>query len=163
MYKIISLFLLILILPYMVVADDYIDLVKKGNEAFYNQDFQKASDFYHSAETDLPKSSELEYNLAGTLYSLEGYEEAVERYTNALNTDDVKLEQKAHYNLGNTYFKMGDFQNAIKSYENALNLNPDDIDAKFNLELARKMLKEQIKPDEQQKDDQQQQQEQQQQ
>jgi tetratricopeptide (TPR) repeat protein len=37
---------------------------------------------------------------------------------------------------------MQDYQKAIESYQKALEINPDDIDAKFNLELARRMLKE---------------------
>ena len=42
-------------------------------------------------------------------------------------------------------------------------INPNDLDAKFNLELARKRLKEQIKPEQQKQDQQQQQQQEQQQ
>jgi tetratricopeptide (TPR) repeat protein len=71
---------------------------------------------------------------------------------------DPKLEASAHYNLANTYFRMQDYQKAITGYQEALSLNPDDMDAKFNLELSRKMLKEQIKP--QQSGNQQQQQQQ---
>lgn len=143
---------ILLLIPVAGFASDYIDLVKQGNLAFVDEDFQTAADLYHSAETELPESSELEYNLAGTNYKMEGYEEAVERYTKALNSQDINLEQKAHYNLGNTYFRMGDFQNSIKSYENALNLSPDDMDAKFNLELARRMLKEQMKSEDKDQD-----------
>jgi Mg-chelatase subunit ChlI len=59
---------------------------------------------------------------------------------------------------------MQDYQNAIMAYQKALEIDPEDVDAKFNLELARKMLKEQIKPEnEEQQEQQQQQQEQQQQ
>ncbi len=144
-----------------VRADDYIDAVRKGNEAFNNKDYKTALEQYHIAEADIPESAELDYNIAGALFQQGAYEETVEKYTRALNTTDIDLEAKAHYNLGNTYYRMGDYMNAIKSYENALNLNPDDMEAKFNLELARRMLKEQTKPQQQQQQQQQQQDQQQ--
>jgi len=144
-------------------GEDHISLVKKGNEAFKTGDYKKALEFYHSAETDLPESPELQYNIAGALHKGGNYEEAVDKYSKALNTSDINLEAKAHYNFGNTYFRMQDYQNAIKSYEDALNINSEDMDTKYNLELARKMLKEQMKPQQQKQKQQQQNQDQQQQ
>ena len=150
----------ILCMSAVVTADDYIGFIQDGNKAFTESDYITASDFYHKAEQELPESPEIEYNIGGAMYKQGKYEEAVERYTKALNTTDLNLEGQAHYNLGNTYYRMGDYQNAIKSYENSLKVNPEDINAKFNLELARKMLKEQIKPEQQDQDQQQQQKEQ---
>ena len=129
------------------VHADYVKNVKNGNEAFANKDYMKALEEYHAAETDLPASPELEYNIAGALYGQGKYEEAVDKFTRALNSTDPALAAKAHYNLGNTYYRMQDYLKAIQSYEEALKINPKDMDAKFNLELARKMLKENSKPD----------------
>ncbi len=141
-------------------GEDYIDLVEKGNEAFKQSDYKTALDFYHSAETDLPESPELDYNIGSALSKDEGYEQAVEKLTRALNTTDIGLEASAHYNLGNTHYWMGDYQKAITSYENSLRINPDDMDAKYNLELARRMLKENMDKECEKPQDQQQQQEQ---
>lgn len=135
-----------------VGAEDFIDIVKKGNQAYDEADYKKALEFYHNAETERPESPELEYNMAGALYRDGAYEQAVERFSKAFNSTDISLEADAHFNLGNTYFRMGDFQNAIGSFENSLEIRPDDLDAKYNLELARKMLKEQAKPQEQEQD-----------
>lgn len=144
-----------------VVAENYVDKVLEGNAAFKAGDNKKALDFYRSAEIDLPESPELEYNMAGALYQDGGYEEAVEKYQKALNSTDINLEAQAHYNLGNTLFRMDDYQNAIESYQKSLEINPDDMDAKYNLELARRMLKEQMEQQEQKPDDQQEEQDQQ--
>ena len=145
-------------------AADYIEAVDLGNEAYFNRDYTTALEQYRIAEAEIPESPELDYNLAGALYHQGKYEETMERYSRALNTTDINIEAQSHYNLGNTHYRMQDFQNAIMSYQKALEINPEDVDAKFNLELARKMLKEQIKPEneEQQQQQQQQQQEQQQ-
>jgi tetratricopeptide (TPR) repeat protein len=145
-------------------AADYIEAVDVGNEAYYNGDYTTALEQYRIAEAEIPESPELDYNLAGALYHQGKYEETVERYSRALNTTDITLEAQSHYNLGNTHYRMQDYQNAIMAYQKALEIDPEDVDAKFNLELARKMLKEQIKPEnEEQQEQQQQQQEQQQQ
>ncbi len=127
-------------------AESYVSKVKKGNEALKTGDAKTALDYYHDAETDLPESPELNYNMGGALYQQKGYEEAVQQFEKSLKSTDINVEAAAHYNLGSTYFRMGDYEKAIGSYENALKANPKDMDAKFNLELARKKLKEQIKP-----------------
>jgi len=138
-------------------AEDYIDLVKKGNEALKASDYKKAMEFYHQAEAQIPESPALDYNFGGALYLQENYEETLEKYQKALNTNDPNLEAKAQYNLGNTYYRMQDYQKAIESYQETLKTNPDDMDAKYNLELARKMLKENSKPNKQEEQDQEQQ------
>lgn len=147
-----------------VSAEDHIDLVKKGNKEYESQNFSKALEYYHSAETELPASPELEYNIAGALHQQGKYEETVDRYTKALNSNDITVEQRAQYNLGNTYYRTGEYDKAITSYQNALNIDPTDMEAKFNLELARRRLKEQINPEqpggEQQQEPQQQQEQQ---
>jgi len=104
----------------LTYAEDYIDLVKKGNDAFNNKDYKKALEYYHYAETEIPESPELEYNMAGALTEDGGYEQAVDKYTKALNTSDLSLEAKTHYNLGNTYYWMKDYQNANSNRNNRI-------------------------------------------
>ncbi|MCK4301724.1 MAG: tetratricopeptide repeat protein, partial [candidate division Zixibacteria bacterium] len=141
-------------------AEDYVDQVKNGNDAFRNGDYKTALECYHSAEVDLPESPELEYNMAGALHREGAYEEAVDKYGRAMNTTDIDLESAAHYNLGNTQFRIGDYQKAIERYQKALEINPGDVDAKYNLELARRKLKDQMKSQEQEQQQQQQKQQQ---
>lgn len=136
--------------------------VKKGNEAYSKGDYKTALEHYHAAEAGAPESPELQYNLGNAYHGQEKFETAVEMYQKALKTVNPLQQGATHYNLGNTYYKMGDYLKAITSYEEALKINPADTDAKFNLELARKMLKEHAKPDQQKQQNQQQQQQQQQ-
>ncbi|RKX32108.1 MAG: hypothetical protein DRP46_01840 [Candidatus Zixiibacteriota bacterium] len=142
-------------------AGDFADMVDKGNKAYLEGDYKTALDYYHQAEVERPETPELDYNIGSALYHEQKYEEAVDKLQKSMMTDNVDNEAAAHYNLGNVYYRMGDYQNAIMSYQRSLELNPDDIDAKYNLELARKMLKEQMKPEQQDQQQQQQQQQQQ--
>jgi len=161
-----SLFISILFLSAVSVRADFIATVNKGNDAYRKKDYKTALDMYHSAETDRPESPELKYNIAGAQHQQGSFKEAIEQYQGAIKTTDIGLEAEAQYNLGSTYYRMKDYQNAIKGFEESLKLNPKDMDVKFNLELARKMLKEQLSSqnqDNQQKQQDQKQQQQQQQ
>lgn len=125
-------------------AEDYISLLDKGNDAFDAGDYKKALDYYHEAEIVKPETPEIEYNLANTLLQTGKYEEAVEKYGKALNSDNIDLQGNAYYNLGCADFVKGDYQAAIDDFSEALKINPEDVDAKYNLEAARKLLKEQL-------------------
>ena len=125
---------------------DYVSTVKEGNKAFQQKDYKKALDCYHQAEPDLPVSPELDYNLGAALHGTGDYDEAIKKFQAAMKSTDPNVQAEAQYDLGNTYYRKKDFQNAINAYQESLKLNPSDMDSKFNLELARKMLKEQIKP-----------------
>lgn len=146
-----------------IFAEDFKSLVKEGNKAFKEGDFGSALGLYREADVDRPEMPEIQYNIGGALYKEGKYEEAADRLEKAFVTDDINVEAQARYNLGNVHYRAGDYQKAIEAYQKALELTPDDMDAKYNLELARKMLKEQLKPQEQQQQQQQQQQQEQQQ
>jgi Ca-activated chloride channel family protein len=45
----------------------------------------------------------------------------------------------AKYNLGNAYALKGDFDNAINTYEDVLKSDPYHVDAKYNLEVVKKL------------------------
>ncbi len=55
------------------------------------------------------------------------------------------VQENAKYNLGNSQLKQGKITQAIKQYEDILKENPQHIEAKQNLEIAKKMLKQQQK------------------
>jgi tetratricopeptide (TPR) repeat protein len=152
-----------MLLGVSVHADNFTGMANKGNKSFKDGDYSKALEYYHQAEVERPEMPELQYNIGSALYKEGKYEEAAEKFQKSFVTEKIENEAMAQYNLGNVFYKMGDYQKAIQSYQKSLELVPDDLDTKYNLELARKMLKEQLKPQEQDKQQQQQKQEQQQQ
>lgn len=149
-------YLFILLLGASSVRADYIDAVNRGNEALTAGDYKAALENYHIAEADIPESPELSYNMGLALYGQQSYEAATERFTEALDTDEADLGAATLYNLGNVNFQMQDYIGAIENYKKSLELNPADMDAKYNLELARKMLKENSEKQEQDQKEQQQ-------
>jgi tetratricopeptide (TPR) repeat protein len=138
---------LILLLGSFAVAQDYASLNNKGNDSFKEGEYKDALDYYNQAEIERPETPEITYNQGNALMKMGNYEEAVEKLQHALNTDNAELQADAYFNLGNGFFEQERFQNAIQMYQKTLEIRPDDLDAKFNLELARNRLKEQMKPE----------------
>jgi Ca-activated chloride channel family protein len=115
----------------------------RGNEAFAEQDYDGALLEYQAAQAENPERPELFYNSASAHYRNEDYLEARADIEQALLNADERLTQSGVYNQGNAYFQSEDLGNAIESYKEALRLDPDDLDAKYNLELALQQLEEQ--------------------
>ena len=98
----------------------------------------------------VPEDPVAQYN-AGTA-RIQAGGDAEAPLTQAAEAGEGDLVPSAHYNLGNARLKAQDFEGAIESYKNALRHASNFEDAKWNLELARRLLEQQ----QQQEQDQQQ-------
>lgn len=152
----ILIFILVACMSTSVFAD-YRKLNKKGNEAYSKRDIEQALKYYQEAEIEKPQEPILEYNIGTALFDQAKYEDAVKRYSKALLTDDPAFQADTYYNLGSSFFRNERYAEAINAYQKCLELKPDDVDAKYNLELSRKKLKEQAQNQQNQNQDQQQQ------
>jgi Ca-activated chloride channel homolog len=131
------------------------DHVKKANQVYNEEKYQEAIQLYTDiAATYAPESKELHFNIGDSWFKQEDFDKAIEEYQNVVGASDEKFEAHAHYNIGNAQFRKEDYQKAIESYIHSLKLNPTDEDAKYNLEVARRKLKEQIDKNKQQQDQQ---------
>jgi tetratricopeptide (TPR) repeat protein len=148
--------------------------IRSGNDNWEEQNFKEAEVDYMKALEKSPESFKGQYNLGGALYKQDNFEDATKLYNNlSARESNESLKADTYYNLGNSLLKAQKYAESIDAYKNALRLNPGDMDAKYNLEYAKKMLQEQQqqqqqqdqnqdqdKNDEQEKQDQQQQQQQ---
>lgn len=154
--KQLSIFLLLFVMSVANVAlADYKKLTEKGNQAYEKDNAEEALKLYHEAEIEKPKQPILEYNIGTALYKQNKYDEALQRYGKAVFSEDPKLQADALYNMGSAFFRAEKYQEAITAYQKCLETNPNDVDAKYNLELARKKLKEQAQKQDQKQDKQQ--------
>ena len=126
-----------------VRADDKKELTEKAYQAYMSGDFKMALDLYQLAGAEIPEAPGLEYNKGGAHYQLGDFEQALKTFEKAALTDNDELAAGAHYNSGNTYFQQQDFRGAVEQYKNALQRSPDDAEARRNLEIALRNLKEQ--------------------
>jgi Ca-activated chloride channel family protein len=145
-------------------------LVREGNRAYKAGQFDQALAKYKAALMEGGDPGVVAYNLGNAHYNLGESQAAQEAYMQSLRP--VKPEELAGslYNLGNAYFQAQKYSEAISVYVEALKRNPNDENAKYNLELARRALRQaqqnqeqqnQNNKDQQDKQDSQQQQDQQ--
>ncbi len=115
---------------------------KKGNKLYTQEKYEEALKEYLDAQLDNPESEALHFNIGNVLFKQKKYKEAGEEYQKAGQFRNISTQAAACYNLGNCKFREKDLSGAIEEYKKALNLTPQDQEAKFNLELARRKLKE---------------------
>ncbi len=72
---------------------------------------------------------------ANDLYAKAQYSEAAVLYEQLVSNNDVAPE--LYFNLGNAYYKLDEVGKSILNYERALRIKPTYENAKFNLEMAR--------------------------
>ncbi len=145
----------------------------RGEDAYAQQDYLQASEYYRQKLEKSPQDPELLYNSGTAAFKNKLYDEAIEAFTKALKSDNIELQKNAYYNRGNSYYQkgaeaqqadpktaIGQWQEALSSLDSALKLAPKDADARHNHEIIEKRLEELKKQQEnQQKDKEQQEQE----
>jgi len=126
--------------------------VRQGNTEYSEGNYPDAEKEYRKALMEKPGYVKGIFNLGDAMYEQENYEESNKLFTEVVERE-ATTEQKAdaYYNLGNTFMNENKFQESIDAYKNSLRLNPDNTDAKYNLEYARKKLKEQQQQQNQEK------------
>ncbi len=134
-----------------VFADSFNKEISKGNQSYRKGNYDEAARRYRSAEIDRPGSPVAAYNLGTALVTGKNYEEALPKLGEAATKLTGPEKALAHYNIGNGLFGAEKFAEAAGAYKKVLEINPNDRDAKYNLELALKMLEEEKKNQKNQK------------
>jgi len=136
-------------------------LNNEGNEAYVQQAYEEALASYQSAQLENPELVEPHYNAANTLYRAGDYAGALEEIQMALALADggekgqpLEIAQASFFNAGNSSYNTQELEAAVDAYRQALLLNPDDLDAKYNLELALQQQQQQEQEQEQQEQEQ---------
>ncbi|WP_281951344.1 VWA domain-containing protein [Nitrosophilus kaiyonis] len=112
--------------------------IKKAKEYYNEKNYQKALKYFKKVAQE-KKSAQSFYDLANAYYKTKQYKKAIEYY-NKVQTPNKELERYKLHNLGNSYFMLKQYKKAIEFYEKALKIK-EDPDTRYNLELAKKMLK----------------------
>jgi tetratricopeptide (TPR) repeat protein len=130
--------------PNSATAQDDKAIIKKGNEAYKKNEFDKAAEQYQKVTTKTPANATAQYNLGNALYKNSKTDDAVAAYDNAAtNLTDKTEKSKALYNKGVVLQNNKKLPECIAAYKDALKLNPQDEDARQNLQKALQQLKQQ--------------------
>ena len=128
----------------------------KGVKSYEKENYENSGEDFKRNAIKYPKDSRLHFNQANAQVKNGMLEEAEQNYKLSLNNEKFKDKSKALQNLGNVKFLQKDYKNAIKNYRDALVEDPQNLDARYNYELAAKMLQrqqEQKQKQEQNKDE----------
>jgi len=131
-----------------------------GIDQFKQSQFDQATESFERKIKKNPKDYLSRYHLGTSLYRLEEYDRAVKEFEEALQTPDLKLQQKIYYNRGNALYRLGEkhenkdqriarWKKSLESFEASIKLDPKDEDAQFNAEFVRKKLQEEQQKQEQ--------------
>jgi Ca-activated chloride channel family protein len=128
-------------------------VIKKGNEAYKNNDFTNALDAYGQVIQKNPGNATAQFNQGNALFRTDKKDEAVIAYDNALKKLNKPAEKgNAYYNKGVVLQNDKKLPECIDAYKNALKLDPGNEDARQNLQKALQQQKQQ-KQEQQKKDD----------
>lgn len=113
-----------------------------GNKNLSEDNFIQAEVDYRKAIAQSPDNAAAPYNLGNAYYKNETYSEAFGRFKEAGETATSKTEKhKAYHNMGNVFMKRKEYAKAVEAYKEALRNNPKDEETRYNLALAKEMLK----------------------
>lgn len=126
-----------------------------GNEAYQNQEFEEALEYYEEALKANPYSYKANFNLANAYFKLGAYQKASDLYSMLVDMAPTAYDRsKVYHNLGNAQLANQKLNDAINSYKEALKLNPSDEETRYNLAYALELKKEQQQQQQQQNQEQ---------
>lgn len=115
----------------------------KGFEANKNKKIIESEMDYRKAISKNKNNTIAQYNMGDLLFNQKAYKEASGFYQEASISKGATKEEKhkAYHNLGNIAMQEKEYDKAVLAYKEALRNNPDDDETRYNLAVAKEMLK----------------------
>jgi|WetSurMetagenome_2_1015567.scaffolds.fasta_scaffold00008_149 Ca-activated chloride channel homolog len=154
------------VVPAASHADELHSKNSAANRRYDAKRYEEALKDYDNLILEYPGEPKLKINKGSALYRLGQYDKAEEAYGQAKETKDKNALAALHYNLGNAQFMEGErmsaqngqqamekYKAALENYIKALDLRPSDKDAKWNVQLAQKKIRQMEQRQQQQQND----------
>lgn len=120
------------------------NLTWEANQDLKEDHFVSAEAKYRRAISKSTENSAAPYNLGNAYYENERYTEAFGRFKQAGEiSSDKNNKHNAYHNMGNVFMKNKEYGKAVEAYKEALRNEPADEETRYNLALAKEMLKKQ--------------------
>lgn len=119
-------------------------LIRRGNRAYSKNDYLESEVQYREALERNKHSFKANFNLGDALYKQNKFSDSDSIFS-GINTSALSDADKSmiYYNKGNSLFKQNKFKESADAYKMALKYNPNDVDAKYNLSEALRMMQNQ--------------------
>ena len=137
--------------------------INDGNKLYAAGDYAGALEKYMMAREGEPANPLLFYNIGTCQYKLGNFEEAKKELESAVRMPDKAMAAKAAYNLANTHFRVGEkaqepsariaaWRESVAYLKKAIDLDNDFENAKKNVEIVQRKLKEELDKQKENKD-----------
>jgi len=137
--------------------------INDGNKLYANGDYKGALETYMKVRESEPANPLLFYNIGTDQYRLGNYEEAKKELESAVRMPDKHLSSRAAYNLADAHFRVGEKANepsariaawreSIAYLKKAIDIDNDFENAKKNIEIIQRKLKEELDKQKENKD-----------
>ena len=118
------------------------DITFEANKELADNDFIDAEVNYRRAISKSNDNTAAPYNLGNAYYTKESFSEAFGRFKQAGElTSEKPVKHKAFHNMGNVFMKNKEYAKAVEAYKEALRNDPSDEETRYNLALAKELLK----------------------
>ncbi len=129
------------------------NLTWEANKELSENNFITAEVDYRKAISKSSKNVAAPYNLGNAYYTKETYSEAFGRFKQAGEIAENKSDKhRAYHNMGNVFMKRKEYQKAVEAYKEALRNDPTDEETRYNLALAKELLKKEQEQNDQNQD-----------
>lgn len=130
------------------------NLTYSGNEAISKDKFVSAETNYRKAISTNPQDPTAAFNLGSAFYNKKSYSEALSPLKKAAKIAKTEHEKHAAFhNMGNVFMKNKSYEKAVEAYKEALRNKPTDHQTRYNLAIAKEMLKKEQQEKEQDQQD----------
>ena len=118
------------------------DITFEANKELADNDFIDAEVNYRRAISKSNENTAAPYNLGNAYYTKESFSEAFGRFKQAGElTSEKPVKHKAFHNMGNVFMKNKEYAKAVEAYKEALRNDPSDEETRYNLALAKELIK----------------------
>jgi tetratricopeptide (TPR) repeat protein len=146
--------LLLLLGSMGVMAQEKDHYLSKANDQFADKQYADAEANYRISKSKANQKALASYNLGNAIYKQNQASEAKYAYIDAVEKSKLRSEKhNAFHNLGNVYMKEKKYTEAVAAFKDALRNDPTDEESRYNLALAKKLLKDNPPPKDDKKDD----------
>ncbi|MEM6346489.1 MAG: tetratricopeptide repeat protein [Bacteroidota bacterium] len=122
-------------------------VLSQAEIAYAKGAYTESVQLYRQALRQYPeKSTQIRFNIAQCYAMMDSTLDAIQNYEQATRSADAELASNAFNNLGEISAKQENLEKAKDQFMRALNRNPDNSNARYNYELALRLL-EAARPD----------------
>ena len=118
--------------------------IREGNKLYNQLKFKEAEIAYKKGLSKNPNYPLASYNLGNSIYQQDRNKEAINQFELVEKIVKEKMNKaEAYHNMGNAFMKEKQYDKSVEAFKNSLRNNSKDDETRYNLAMAKELLKKQ--------------------